>query len=98
MIKLVQLALDQAELSSKDIDAIAFTKGPGMAAPLTVMAVVARTLAQLWAVPLLGVNHCIGHIEMGRCVGLRSRKIEKEKETMLAAEELKDCQVARPAC
>lgn len=40
----------------------------GMAAPLTVMAVVARTVAQLWNKPLVGVNHCVGHIEMGRSV------------------------------
>lgn len=37
-----------------------------MGAPLAVVAVVARTLAQLWDRPLLGVNHCVGHIEMGR--------------------------------
>lgn len=28
----------------------------------------ARTLAQLWSKPLIGVNHCIGHIEMGRLI------------------------------
>ena len=39
-----------------------------MAAPLICVAVVARTLAQLWRKPLLAVNHCIGHIEMGRCI------------------------------
>lgn len=42
--------------------------GPGMGAPLASVAVVARTVAQLWNKPLLGVNHCIGHIEMGRLV------------------------------
>ncbi|KAL3095211.1 hypothetical protein niasHT_020362 [Heterodera trifolii] len=31
-------------------------------------AVVARTLGQLWAKPILPVNHCIGHIEMGRLI------------------------------
>ena len=36
--------------------------GPGMGAPLVSVAVVARTVAQLWGKPLLGVNHCIGHI------------------------------------
>jgi tRNA A37 threonylcarbamoyltransferase TsaD len=25
-------------------------------------------LSQLWGVPLVGVNHCVGHIEMGRIV------------------------------
>lgn len=39
-----------------------------MAGPLTVMAVVARTVAQLWNKPLVAVNHCIGHIEMGRLI------------------------------
>ena len=39
-----------------------------MGAPLVSVAVVARTLAQLLKKPLIAVNHCIGHIEMGRCV------------------------------
>lgn len=42
--------------------------GPGMGAPLLSVAIVARTVAQLWKKPLLGVNHCIGHIEMGRLI------------------------------
>lgn len=41
-------------------------QGPGMGAPLAVGAIVARTLSQLWRVPLVGVNHCVAHIEMGR--------------------------------
>lgn len=39
-----------------------------MAPPLLVGAIVARTLSLLWEKPLLGVNHCIGHIEMGRFI------------------------------
>lgn len=39
-----------------------------MAQPLSVGAFVIRTLAQLYKKPIIGVNHCIGHIEMGRCV------------------------------
>lgn len=64
----VQEALDEAKLKGKDIDAIAFTQGPGMGTPLVTCAIVARMLAQLWNVPLIGVNHCIAHIEMGRQV------------------------------
>ena len=37
-----------------------------MGAPLQSCAIVARTLSLLWSIPLLGVNHCIAHIEMGR--------------------------------
>lgn len=43
-------------------------QGPGMGGPLVTCAVVARMLAQLWKVPIVGVNHCVGHIEMGRIV------------------------------
>jgi N6-L-threonylcarbamoyladenine synthase len=39
-----------------------------MGGPLNVVAIVARTLSLLWNIPLVGVNHCIGHIEMGRMV------------------------------
>jgi N6-L-threonylcarbamoyladenine synthase len=37
-----------------------------MAPPLQVGAIVARTLALQYRLPIVGVNHCIGHIEMGR--------------------------------
>ena len=50
------------------IAVIAYTKGPGMGAPLSVGCTVARTLSLLWKKPLIGVNHCIAHIEMGRVV------------------------------
>ena len=43
-------------------------QGPGMGGPLMAGAVVARVLSQLWGCPLIGVNHCVGHIEMGRVV------------------------------
>lgn len=55
-------------MEPKDIDVVCFTKGPGMAPPLLTVAIVARTIAQIWNKPLLGVNHCIGHIEMGRLI------------------------------
>lgn len=37
-----------------------------MGGPLRSCAVCARTLSLLWGVPLIGVNHCVAHIEMGR--------------------------------
>jgi N6-L-threonylcarbamoyladenine synthase len=39
-----------------------------MGAPLRSVAVAARTLALLWSVPIVPVNHCVAHIEMGRLV------------------------------
>jgi len=64
----VKEAMDEAKVNPSDIDAVAFTKGPGMGAPLVSVAVVARTLAQMWKLPIIGVNHCIAHIEMGRLI------------------------------
>ena len=58
----------EAKVTPNEIDCICFTKGPGMGAPLVSVAMVARTVAQLWNKPLVAVNHCIGHIEMGRLI------------------------------
>ena len=57
VLELVHEALRDAALAPERIAAIAYTRGPGMAAPLRVGALVARTLAQLWNVPIIGVNH-----------------------------------------
>lgn len=67
-VRLIKQALKEAKIHDPrlDIDVICFTKGPGMGAPLHSVAVVARTISLLWDVPLVGVNHCVGHIEMGR--------------------------------
>ena len=66
VVALVARALAETKLTPADIDCICYTKGPGMGAPLQSIAVAARTLALLWNKPLVGVNHCVGHIEMGR--------------------------------
>lgn len=63
---LVRLALTEAKITPEEVDCICYTKGPGMGGPLRSCAVCARMLSLLWNKPLVGVNHCIGHIEMGR--------------------------------
>ena len=68
IIKLLNEAFSISGLKPNDIDVICYTKGPGMGAPLVSVALVSRTLAALWNKPIVGVNHCIGHIEMGRLV------------------------------
>lgn len=68
VLTVVSEAIQEANITASQIDAVAFTKGPGMGAPLVSVAVVARTLAQMWKVPIIGVNHCIAHIEMGRLI------------------------------
>ncbi|EGF76316.1 hypothetical protein BATDEDRAFT_30946 [Batrachochytrium dendrobatidis JAM81] len=68
VLPLVKQALKDAAISPSEIDCICYTKGPGMAAPLISVAIAARTLSLLWGKPLVAVNHCIGHIEMGRMI------------------------------
>ncbi|ODV89389.1 hypothetical protein CANCADRAFT_32662 [Tortispora caseinolytica NRRL Y-17796] len=66
VVKLAKEAIDCAGISYTDIDCICFTQGPGMGAPLQTVVLCARTLSLMWDKPLIGVNHCVGHIEMGR--------------------------------
>ncbi|XLS97081.1 hypothetical protein HN51_039816 [Arachis hypogaea] len=68
VLPLVRSALETANVTPDDIDCICYTKGPGMGAPLQVSAVVVRVLSQLWKKPIVAVNHCVAHIEMGRVV------------------------------
>ncbi|WWD17219.1 tRNA N6-adenosine threonylcarbamoyltransferase [Kwoniella shandongensis] len=66
VVRVIEEAVRKAGVRMGDLDVIAFTKGPGMGTPLQVGALVARTLSLLHNIPLVGVNHCVGHIEMGR--------------------------------
>ncbi|GAA6061249.1 hypothetical protein JCM10212_000690 [Sporobolomyces blumeae] len=66
--EVVAKALGQAHKTMHDVDVVCFTKGPGMGAPLQTVALVARTLALMYNKPLVGVNHCVGHIETGRLI------------------------------
>ncbi|KAM0343290.1 hypothetical protein ACHAPU_008740 [Fusarium lateritium] len=67
-VRLAREALAEARITPADVDCICYTKGPGMGAPLNSVAVAARALSLLWDRPLVGVNHCVGHIEMGRYI------------------------------
>lgn len=48
------------------IDAVAFSRGPGLGPCLRTVATAARAISLSSGVPLIGVNHCIAHIEVGR--------------------------------
>jgi len=64
--KLLQDVLEEAKISINDIDLIAFSKGPGLPQCLRVGSVIARTLSLKLNKPLIPVNHCIAHIEIGK--------------------------------
>ncbi|HDD42192.1 MAG TPA: N(6)-L-threonylcarbamoyladenine synthase Kae1 [Nitrososphaeria archaeon] len=64
--KAIKEALSQAGVKPQDLDGIAFSIGPGMGPCLRVGATIARALALKLRKPLLGVNHGVAHIEIGR--------------------------------
>jgi N6-L-threonylcarbamoyladenine synthase len=58
-------ALETSGVSRERLSAVAYAMGPGLGPCLRVGAVVARTLAASLDVPLVPVNHAVGHIELG---------------------------------
>ncbi|HJR80399.1 MAG TPA: tRNA (adenosine(37)-N6)-threonylcarbamoyltransferase complex transferase subunit TsaD [Anaerolineales bacterium] len=62
IVPVVEQTLVQANLTLKDVDAIAVTRGPGLAGSLVVGMNMAKGLALGLGLPLIGVNHLEGHI------------------------------------
>ena len=66
--KVIIEAFEKAGIKPKDITVIAFSQGPGLGPCLRTGATAARALATYLKVPLVGVNHCVAHIEIGKLV------------------------------
>lgn len=62
LVPLLHELLDQAHLKKTDIDAIAFTKGPGLVGALMTGALFGRSLALALDIPAIGVHHMEGHL------------------------------------
>ena len=59
-------ALAKAKVNPKELTGIAFSQGPGIGHSLRIGALAARCLARTLGIPLVGVNHCIAHLEIGK--------------------------------
>lgn len=64
--QLIPQAVEESGISYNDIDLISFSQGPGLGPALRIVATSARTLALSLNKPIIGVNHCIGHVEIGK--------------------------------
>jgi len=64
--KTIREAFEKAGIKPQDLTVIAFSQGPGLGPCLRTGATVARALASYLDVPLVGVNHCVAHIEIGK--------------------------------
>lgn len=62
IIPVVDAALKKAGITKEEIDAIAFTKGPGLMGSLVVGTSFAKAFSMAMNIPLLEVNHMMGHV------------------------------------
>lgn len=61
----IEKAASEAGISLGDVDLVSFSMGPGLGPCLRVVGTAARALAAAAGVPIMGVNHCVSHIEIG---------------------------------
>ena len=64
--EVLERAFQKAKIKPREIAVVAFSQGPGLGPCLRTGATAARALASYLDVPLVGVNHCIAHIEIGK--------------------------------
>jgi N6-L-threonylcarbamoyladenine synthase len=62
IIPVVDAALKKAGVTKEEIDAIAFTKGPGLMGSLVVGTSFSKAFSMAMKIPLLEVNHMMGHV------------------------------------
>jgi len=62
MLPLIRQVLHEAGCMPAEIDAVAYTAGPGLVGALLVGASCAQALAFAWGIPALGVHHMEGHL------------------------------------
>jgi N6-L-threonylcarbamoyladenine synthase len=67
--KVYKDALEKAKINEKEIKAIAFSNAPGLAPCLIVGMKFAKKKAKELNVPIIPVNHCVAHLEIGRVTG-----------------------------
>jgi len=68
LVPTIEKAMADAKISAKDVELVAFSQGPGLGPCLRTAATAARAFAVSLGVPLIGVNHCVAHLEIGRAV------------------------------
>jgi N6-L-threonylcarbamoyladenine synthase len=59
-------ALDKAGMTLDSIDLVSYSQSPGIGNCLRIGAMLARTIAATYEKPIVGVNHCIAHLEIGK--------------------------------
>ncbi len=71
--ELISSALEEAKIDAEDIEAVGYTKGPGLGGCLRVGQLSALTLSKRLGVPTMPVNHAVAHIEVAKwCLKMKN--------------------------
>ncbi len=62
---LIKESVEKAKIDFSDIDLVSFSRGPGLGPCLRTAATAARALSLSLKKPIMGVNHCVAHLEIG---------------------------------
>ncbi|MGV8172142.1 MAG: bifunctional N(6)-L-threonylcarbamoyladenine synthase/serine/threonine protein kinase [Candidatus Woesearchaeota archaeon] len=62
--RVIKEALEKSNKKIEEIQLIAFSQGPGIGHALRIGSAVARSLSLQLKIPLIGVNHCVAHLEI----------------------------------
>jgi len=63
---LIKESVQKADIGFSDVELISFSKGPGLGPCLRTAATAARALSLSLECSIIGVNHCVAHLEIGR--------------------------------
>lgn len=74
ILPVIETSLKEISLTSRDIDVISVTSGPGLIPALLIGVNAAKTLAYIWQKPLLGIHHIEGHIYANFVSGISNKK------------------------
>jgi N6-L-threonylcarbamoyladenine synthase len=64
--ELLDKALVEADVKLQDVSLISFSQSPGIGHCLRIGAMIARSISAIYDIPIVGINHCIAHLEIGR--------------------------------
>ena len=64
-------AIAKANVGQNDLDLVCFSKGPGLGPCLRIGATIARGISLTNSIPIIGVNHCVAHLEIGQLLGCK---------------------------
>ena len=66
IVDVINSSITKSGISAEKIDLVAFSRGPGLPPSLKITAAAARAMSLKLGVPIVGINHPLGHVEIGR--------------------------------